>query len=367
VTIKRLCRSFRDAAYTAWLTLRTPRGRLWQRVGRIPVNIRRCRQGRFAPVEAFRLGMLDGGRIVPWSVSVSRKNTTKLQKALNPAETRRSFTNKWEFFLQTREAGLPTVPVIAFYDAVSGSFSLPNRRQMAAGAGVQHLEAVLPEAFVIKRVNGAFGHGLRVVLRDADGYTDTSGRRFTLEDLLEESATESPEGVLFQPRLTNHQGMVELTGVGGRQTCRVITLADTDGQVRILHAHLNIICRSSQMTDNFIDGWKGNVEAPIDLATGALAQANFLCDSGCGPTIVDPHPVSGRRLAGAMLPLWSATCDLAHQAARFALPARAIGWDLAITNAGPVVVEGNVFWHPPNQHGVMASIADELRRATAQA
>ncbi|MBN9282025.1 MAG: hypothetical protein J0H37_07220, partial [Hyphomicrobium denitrificans] len=53
-------------------------------------------------------------------------------------------------------------------------------------------------------------------------------------------------------------------------------------------------------------------------------------------------------LEGFRLPDWTLVTELALRAARTFLPLRTIGWDIALTPDGPVIVEGNRWWDPPN-------------------
>jgi len=44
-------------------------------------------------------------------------------------------------------------------------------------------------------------------------------------------------------------------------------------------------------------------------------------------------------------------------------PLRTIGWDVALTPNGPRIVEGNVWWDPPNQHDCMGRLVEALSAA----
>jgi glutathione synthase/RimK-type ligase-like ATP-grasp enzyme len=56
---------------------------------------------------------------------------------------------------------------------------------------------------------------------------------------------------------------------------------------------------------------------------------------------LDTHPDTGAKIVGRKLPLWEETKALAVQAHRAFADRVLVGWDIAIANEGPVVVEGN--------------------------
>lgn len=91
------------------------------------------------------------------------------------------------------------------------------------------------------------------------------------------------------------------------------------------------------MVDNF---HAGGVAAKVDMRTGTLGRAT---DVGMRPDIGwrDRHPDTDAQITGRVLPLWAETRELATRA-HAAFPDRLlIGWDVAITRDGPMLIEGN--------------------------
>ena len=82
-------------------------------------------------------------------------------------------------------------------------------------------------------------------------------------------------------------------------------------------------------------------------------------------------PGTDRPFAGFELPHWTAIKDLALRAAAAFPWARSIGWDIGITDRGPVLIEGNERWSPsliqmPAPGGLMRgelkALCESLRR-----
>ena len=72
------------------------------------------------------------------------------------------------------------------------------------------------------------------------------------------------------------------------------------------------------------------------------------------------HPVTGTPIVGFRVPLYSEVLDLVAALARRTPEAPYVGWDIAITANGPVVIEGNhnssVFQPKPSASGVRTGL-----------
>jgi len=55
----------------------------------------------------------------------------------------------------------------------------------------------------------------------------------------------------------------------------------------------------------------------------------------------DTHLDTGTQIAGAMIPMWEDVCDVARELADHHFRAPYVGWDIAVTDDGPRVVEAN--------------------------
>jgi hypothetical protein len=84
----------------------------------------------------------------------------------------------------------------------------------------------------------------------------------------------------------------------------------------------------------------GGLGAPVDLAEGTLFARAIAHEQA---DFVHHHPDSGARIVGRPLPWWKETLDLCRVAHRY-FPYPFVGWDVAITEAGPHLVEANLVW-----------------------
>jgi hypothetical protein len=142
--------------------------------------------------------------------------------------------------------------------------------------------------------------------------------------------------LLVQERARNHPAMRDLSN-GALNTIRLLSCLDEQDQPEIMGAVLRIAVGSNVTVDNV---HAGGLAAAIDLDEGRLMRATDLgADAQLGWT--DRHPQTGARITGRVLPMWDEVRDLACQAHRAFNDRVVIGWDIAIMEDRPRLVEGN--------------------------
>ena len=142
--------------------------------------------------------------------------------------------------------------------------------------------------------------------------------------------------MLVQEALKPHPDLRELS-LTVLTSCRMMTVKNESGGFEATHAVFKSSTREGAIVDNF---HKGGIVSKVDMQTGELGPAS---DAGVGRPCVwlERHPLSGGQIKGRRLPLWQETVELVRRA-HAAFPDRiTIGWDVAITDRGPVIIEGN--------------------------
>jgi hypothetical protein len=245
---------------------------------------------------------------------------------LAPGERTR-LSDKLAFAAHCRARGVPTAPVLL---AARDGAWLP---------GFGGTPPRLPEAdLFVKQASGTGGSG-------AERWWYAGGGRHRNDDglvldadallaaVLEGSRT-AP--CLVQPRLRNHPELEDLAH-GALSTVRLMTVEDEHGGYEATHAVFRMALTPGKAVDNF---HAGGLAASVDLRTGELGRAT---DVGLRPDVgwCENHPGTGAKIRGRRLPFWPETLELARRA-HAAFPKRVVvGWDIAILETGPVVIEGN--------------------------
>jgi hypothetical protein len=142
-------------------------------------------------------------------------------------------------------------------------------------------------------------------------------------DLVEEYIIQDPTFMKLSPSAVN--------------TVRIFTQLDVNDNVEILGCRLRISVNSK--VDNMA---AGNLAAPIDEKTGIITGPGVYSDITRPDEAV--HPITGVNIIGFQIPFWKETIDMIITAAKLHPQNRSIGWDIAMTENGPDLIEGNHDW-----------------------
>jgi hypothetical protein len=243
-------------------------------------------------------------------------------------DCRRLFIDKRFFDTWCGDHGLPSVPTLAEFE---------HDRLVYPDGG----RPTLPAADLFsKPTNWQSGRGVQRWLYDGNGsWIGADGRTHGADSLLRElsmSSRELDRPILLQRLLRNHASLAPLTA-GGLCTVRVVTIRPAHGAVEALLAVYRMPVGDTP-ADNFD---LGGLAAPVDMATGRLGAA-VRKRGGLIPDSITHHPDTGAVIPGHALPHWAGVVQLAltgHGAIDGPIPV--VGWDVAILDDGPVLLEAN--------------------------
>jgi hypothetical protein len=278
---------------------------------------------------------------VEWGDYIDDHRNKPWMHRLNPSGRRYLLDDKLAFFQHCVSSDLATVPIVGLIQSADAPRNAPVP-EIASPAMLATLLARHPDGLFFKPAGGSHGEGAFSALPRGTGvsYRGIAG---TVSDLLaycRSHAADHEGRLIVQPRLRPARALLKIMSPHGLGTVRAVTCLDGE-RVRLLAASLRIPVGGND-ADNFLHGASGNLVAAIDTDTGRLMQ-------GLGsarldwPVIVpvERHPDTGTVIEGFQLPFWAQLVDLVARGQRAFTGLQTIGWDVAITDSGPVLIEGN--------------------------
>jgi hypothetical protein len=143
-------------------------------------------------------------------------------------------------------------------------------------------------------------------------------------------------GYLFQETIVQHPKLNELNP-SSINSIRMDTFIDKSGQIEIISAYLRMSVKNLYV-DNISSG---GCCVGVDLQSGKLNKYGYTSFTKAEGDILTRHPLSGTIFEGFTIPHFTQAKELVIKAAGYCPGLRLIGWDVAIGQSGPILIEGN--------------------------
>jgi len=174
---------------------------------------------------------------------------------------------------------------------------------------------------ICKPIDGSSGQG--ILKCTPDEYADAKA--------LYERLKAAGIGIV-EDKVIQHEAIAALCPTSVN-TIRVATLLG-DKKEGIVYAYIRI--GNGKVMDN-VDC--GGMAAPVDIDTGVIVGVGA---NKAGETY-EIHPMTGKKIPGTQIPYWEEAKQMCLEAMRAVPQVRFVAWDVAITENGPVFIEGNSF------------------------
>ncbi len=289
--------------------------------------------GRLAPVEYFHYGLFDDAMTPAQKRAFVGTNLrAEINKAMLDTEYFGLGKDKIAFYAWLRGLGMPGPETRALFHPsrfLAGAARLHDRDALAA-----YLRDGAHYPFFSKPANLTASVGAASVERyhaESDEIELVTGARFPVMRFVEEAQRYFESGYLIQERLRPHAALAAAHGPR-LSTVRMMVLAD-NGPARIIRATWRVPAGDA-IADVL---WRGNLMAALNVETGAVRR--LIVGRGLSRQEVDTHPDTHVKLTGFALPMWRELCEMTLDAAAAAPNLALTGWDTALTDRGPVIVE----------------------------
>lgn len=275
-----------------------------------------------------------------WKNYILSREVNDTHMTFSHARDQQLTNDKLAFAAHCMAHDLPTIPVICAIDRKPGR----DRGEIPNGLELHDWLEIMkaaPAHIFLKPINGAHGTGAFSASRAGDGWTylDRAGSDRDLHAYCI-SNLQGMRGWIVQPEVRPHADVARQLSPAALCTVRMVTYMDKETP-RLLFSVLRIPAGKSS-TDNWSLGYTGNFVAPVDLEDGTVGPART-SRSTTWPAIyaTDTHPDTGAKINGYRLPHWQEARALAIRAQGVFCQVPTLGWDIAITDTGPIVVETN--------------------------
>jgi hypothetical protein len=239
--------------------------------------------------------------------------------------------------------GLPTPELLA---AVGNDYEVRSLETLRAS-----LDS-LDNDIVIKPISSARGSDVLVLFCEAGRFRTGSGDEWTAERIWKHVQPYMNEGCLIERRVFN-VGQTEKMHPYSLNTFRICTIRTKDGKWHAPSYYMRLGCGKSSI-DN-IDA--GGIQVFLD-DKGVAVKATKVDYR----RTLSHHPDSGLPLVGFRPEGFDDAIALSLRASHKLPMMGTMGWDIAYTFDGPVIIEGNTLWAAGYQIVSGPVITDEIAR-----
>lgn len=273
---------------------------------------------------------------------------------LNPIKYSVIARNKYLTHKMLENVGVPKTTLYCYY--------MPEARYISNEECASTLVDVLRilktknvSSCVTKTTEGTHGDNVWVFKKIEFREDDAVMTRFDGKELLLSSLL-GKDALIFESMIkqTKQFSSLNKTSVN---TIRFITTLWPNGTVKVI-ASWSRIGREGKCVDNAGSG--GNIDAAVDLETGEICNV-IQFDGWRNIKEINNHPDNGNVLNGTVIENWQAIKEEVKIIQQSFPYCKAAGWDIAITDDGPVIIEVNDFWDLSVQYFIRHGLRNEIR------
>ncbi len=191
---------------------------------------------------------------------------------------------------------------------------------------------------ILNRLSNELSNKGKVVLKNSNG---RAGDSIKVVDLATLSINQLIRIIkknnydLLEEYVYQHREMSKLSP-DSLNTIRVITY-NNNNKIKIIGSIIRIGCGGE--TDNLTTG---GIACQINQDTGIIDRSGISFD--IKKSNITTHPVTGVKLIGFKIPYWEEILSICIRAAKKQPSLKSLGWDVAVTEKGPILIESNHDW-----------------------
>jgi len=271
---------------------------------------------------------------------LSKINKTKFLSIINPRNYYIIARNKYLSHLFFNSTTIQRSELYLYYNPIVSPTGIICTNEEEVSLKIKNLGI---KEFVIKTTESSHGEGVIVIknVREEGNKLILSridGKEIILTEIL------NREPLIFE-KLIEQTEQFKSFNPTSINTVRFMTNLHPDGEVTIIGTFIKI-GRLGAWVDNAGSG--GNICANVDVNTGEIS--NVIEFNGWrNIKKITHHTDNNVLLEGVKIENWELLCKQVKSFQKQMPFLKAIGWDVAITNEGAVIIEMNDFWDETGQ------------------
>lgn len=237
--------------------------------------------------------------------------------------------DKFYFYLFLKSLNFPTPDIL--YCTRNGRLLYSLNGSVESG-----VETILKNDFdaFAKPLGGQLGNGAFAIKKEGESVYVDNQLISNADDLIQ---TFAKTNYIIQERVIQHPRLNSLCSTAVN-TIRLLTIMTPNKDVVAFRAGLRI-GREGSNVDNCA---KGGIFVGIDMNTGRLMKRGIIKPPY--GNVVFQHPDSGVVFEGFEIPFFKEAVEMAKELHLRLYRIHSVGWDIAITQDGPLFIEGNSRW-----------------------
>lgn len=273
---------------------------------------------------------------------------------LNPVKYYSLARNKYMTHKMLEDTGVRKSELYSYYQP-EARYIVSNEQASDIVGVLRILKNKKVQTCVIKPTESSHGDNVWVINNIEYNDNDAVMTRFDGEEI-KLSSVLGQDALIFES-VVHQTKQFAAFNESSVNTVRFMTTLYPDGSARVIATWIKF-GRVGKCVDNAGDG--GNVDAAVDVETGKIYNV-VQFDGWRNITEIEKHPDSGNQLNGVIIENWQTIKEEVKKFQQAFPYCKVAGWDIAVTDEGPVVIEVNDFWDRTGQYFIRRGWRNGIR------
>jgi len=276
-----------------------------------------------------------------WREYVDKRDLCEILFMHNKKTHFKVLEDKVAFARQCCDLQLPHPPIHFTVGYAGGDFVVSDFRGNEIATAFENLSN---GDYIVKTCVGSYGINLWSVTKTDKSILVHNDQTQLTAGQFSDRLLASGERYLVQDKIAVARSLRGIMPGGACGSIRVNSFLRSDGSVVIPYVMVKLPV-IGPVSDNFVGGDSGNMLAMVDMESQCFTRVLKKFANGLLGEVTH-HPDTGIDLRNYHFPELSAALEMGRECALKFPHIPAVGWDIVVTDQGPMVLEGNPMFDP---------------------